>query len=365
MNPSDLPPGLPPDQITPLIQDGYQHFIEENNGDATKYTELVNEQSIATLKSLGRCTRNSFYLSLYQFQSRPFRQTALERFMLCATLGIIRSVDQVVKIDVDVDNTIRTYSLLITILGNHEEQQQQVVDFLMLPYPTTFGDCGARISSYRRLEQIVLLLFRDNQGALALPNPGSMILLRLAYIILYEQDQTLYDSSGYEIKAYITMKLYSEDRVIYHVYYHHTPDRTKAFIFLFILMQSDFYNFVYHGQVIPIPDWLKIDIFDELVSMTPHEFFHNHETLYGFIEKRVTQPDSPYLHALVNVNLLMAHPPHPPPHPPLHPPPHPPPNGGGNKKSKKRKRTLRKRKSNKHKMVQTKMQRKKSRHLYR
>jgi hypothetical protein len=133
-------------------------------------------------------------------------------------------------------------------------------------------------------------------------------------------------------------------------------------------MQSNFYNFVYNGQVIPIPDWLKIDIFDELMSMTPHEFFHNHETLYGFIEKRVTQPDSPYLHALVNVNLLMdefhPHPPHPPPHPPLHPPPPPPPNGG-NKKSKKRKLTLRKRKSNKHRVVQTKMQRKKSRHLYR
>jgi hypothetical protein len=303
---------------------------------------------------------------LYQF--RTFRQTALERFSLCANVGIIGSVDQV---EIDVDNTIRTYSLLIAILDNHEQEQQQVVDFLMLPYPITFGDCGARISSYRRLEQIVLLLFRDNQRALALPNPnpGSMILLRLAYIILYEQDQTFYDSSGYEIKEYITMKLYIEDPDIVNVYRHHTPDRTKALIFLFILMQSNFYNFVYNGQVIPIPDWLKIDIFDELTSMTPHEFFHNHETLYGFIEKRVTQPDSPYLHALVNVNLLMdefhPHPPHPPPHPPLHPPPHPPPNGGGNKKSKKRKRTLRKRKSNKHKMVQTKMQRKKSRHLYR
>jgi hypothetical protein len=340
------PPGLPPDQITPLIQEGYEHFIEENS-DATKYAQLVNEQSIPKLRSLGQCTRDSFYLSLYQF--RPFREIALERFMLCATMGI-GPVDEV-------DNTIRTYSLLITILGNHEEQQQQVVDFLMFSNPNTFGHSDSRISSYRRLEQIVLLLFRDNQKALDLPNPGSMILLRLAYIILYEQDQTLYDSSGDKIKAYITMKLYSEDPDICHVYYHRTPDRTKAFIFLFILMQRDFYNFVYNGKVIPIPDWLKINIFDELMSTTQHEFFRNHETLYGFIAERGTQPGSPYLYTVPNVNLLMDDfGPH---------PPHPPPPNGGNKKSKKRKRTLRKRKSNKHGVVQTKMQRKKSRHLYR
>ena len=350
MNPSDLPPGLPPDQITPLIQDGYQHFIEENNGDATKYTQLVKNQSIATLDSLRRCTRDSFYLSLYQF--RTFRQTALERFSLCARLGIIGSVDEV---EIDVDNTIRTYSLLITILSNHE-QQQQVVDFLMFSNPNIFGYSDSHISSYRRLEQIVLLLFRDNQRALALPNPnpGSMILLRLAYIILYEQVQTFYDSSGYEIKEYITMKLYSEDPVIVNVYRRRTPDITKALIFLFILNQRDFYNFVYHGQVIPIPDWLKIDIYDELMSMKPHEFFRKNETLYGFIAERVKQPDSPYVNALINTNRLTDE---------FNPPPHPPPPNGGNKKSKKRKRTLRKRKSNKHRVVQTKMQRKKSRHF--
>jgi hypothetical protein len=126
---------------------------------------------------------------------------------------------------------------------------------------------------------------------------------------------------------------------------------------------------VYHSQAIPLPYWLKKEIFEELMSTNRYDFLHNYETLYDFIESRGTRNASPYIDALTNANLLInAFPLLPPPLPiPLPPPPPPHHNGhgGGNKKSKKRKRILRKRKSNKHKVVQRKMQRKKSRHLKR
>ena len=335
MDPLDL---LPPDHITYQIQAGYEDFLEQYSKDTPGYSQLVKDQLPESLQVSEQCTRNSFYLSLHQFER--FKEIALARFKLCATLDT-QAVDED-----KVDNTIHTYSHLITILGNPLEQQQ-VVDFLKSSDPNT--------STYRRLEKSVLLLFYHNGGALP-PNPDSMILLRLAHIILCEQDQTFFDSSqDHHIKEYIIMKLCTDPRIV-EVYRHYTPPRTKAFIFLFILMHDN----VYHSQAIPLPYWLKKEIFEELMSFNTYDFYRNHETLNNFIINRGTNPLSHYHDALINAQHLLAVFPLIPPPPPPPPPPHHNGHGGGNKKSKKRKRILRKRKSNKHKVVQRKMQREKT-----
>jgi hypothetical protein len=343
---------LPTINATKKIQWDYQDFLPTYT-DSKRYRELVQAQEP---DSLQQCTRDSFYLSLHQFDSST--QKALDRFKLCAERGIYQPLD-------DVDSAIHAYSKLISSeleLGELGDMNKikRVISFLTLGrYDDDILTSGymqvintdEREKLYQAMEMTTLPFFFESQVALNLI-PDSICVRLVCTMLRNPKNPEHYKDLSSFTRRYISEKVVVLDDVqIRNVVIRHLDPQTKVCLFLSILTEVQFYvdTMGLATDEPRLPEWLGRELQNVVETKSQFFFAPSASTPYLTIYELLTRfrVNDAVNDALTKYNQIIQKYHH---------------GGHGNKISKKRKQTIRKRKSNKHRM-RKRMQGKKSRHL--